>query len=202
MAASKRSGHVNPVVVIAVLFVCVIASARASAGPIPIGEWLEFGFTEPGVGATGCSPDDPAGNFCIPSFGTPTSFLDAPAWTFTAPATGATLLVTDAFLSGDQFEILDFGIPIAFTSPPAAAGAVDCGDDPVPCFATAGISTLLQALAAGDHSLTIAALQAPSGGGSGYLRIDAVTAPVPEPGTLLLMATGFGIAAIRRRSRR
>jgi hypothetical protein len=202
MPASKRSAHVNPVLVIAALFVCVIASARASAGPIPVGEWLEFGFTEAGVGATGCSPDDPAGNFCTPSSGTLTSFLDAPAWTFTAPATGATLLMTDAFESGDQFEVLDFGVPIALTSVPAAQGLVDCGDDPVPCIATSGISTLVQALAAGDHSLTIAALQAPSGGGSGYLRIDAATAPVPEPGTLLLMATGFGIAAIRRRSRR
>jgi hypothetical protein len=112
------------------------------------------------------------------------------------------LLVTDTFQSGDQFEVLDFGVPIALTSVPAAQGVVDCGDDPVPCFATAGISTLVEALAAGDHSLTIAALQAPSGGGSGYLRIDAATAAVPEPGTLLLMATGFGIAAVRRRSRR
>jgi hypothetical protein len=178
----------------------VLIGAPASAGPILSGEWLEFGFTTAGTPATGCDPDDPAGPFCIPSSGTPTSFLDAPAWTFTAPTEGALLTVTDAFSSGDRFQLFDFGVSLGLTSLPAAAGSVDCGDDPVTCLATIGISRGFFNLAAGNHSLTLIPTVS-LGGGSGYLRVDA--AAVPEPATLLLVATGFALTTLRRaRSRR
>ena len=49
----------------------------------------------------------PPATLCLPSSGTPTTFVDAPAWTFTAGAGGAVLIGTDAFLSTDQFELLD-----------------------------------------------------------------------------------------------
>jgi hypothetical protein len=159
------------------------------------GEWYEFAFEQAGVTATGCSPDDPAGPFCLPSSGTPTLFADAPPWTFNAPA-GATLTVTDAFESGDQFEILDFGVVIGMTSLPGAL--VDCGDDPVPCLASSEISSGIFALAAGAHSLVIVPLQAPSPG-SGYFRVDADAAVVPEPSTLLLLGAGVGALAWRRK---
>ena len=88
----------------------------------------------------------------------------------------ATLKVTDAFTSGDQFEILNFGVPFAMTSLPVAGA--DCGDDPVPCFADASMSTLGVALAAGNYSLTFAPLAAPTGGGSAYFIVEtAVTLP-------------------------
>ena len=98
----------------------VAVAPALSAGPILSDVWYEFGFTDVGVDATGCDPADPAGAFCIPSSGTPTVFLDAPPWTFLASAAGATLTVTDAFLSGDQFELFDFGASIGLTSPPSA----------------------------------------------------------------------------------
>jgi hypothetical protein len=168
------------------------------AGPIPLNTWLEFAVSDPGVGATGCDPDDPNGPFCIPSGGTPTQFLDAPPWTFSAPASGASLRVTDAFESTEQFEVFDFGVSVGLTSPPAATAIVDCGDDPVVCFGTAGMSRGTFALASGSHSITI--VPTLSLGGAGYFQV--VAAAVPEPGGLALLALGLaGIAALRFRPR-
>jgi len=167
------------------------------AGPIPVDTWLEFGVSDPGIDATGCDPDDPNGPFCVPSSGTPTQFLDAPPWTFTAPASGATLRVTDAFESTEQFELFDFGVSVGFTSAPAATAIVDCGDDPVVCFATAGMSRGTFALAGGNHSLTI--VPTLSQGGAGYFQVAA--AAVPEPGVLALLAIGV-IAMLRSRKQR
>jgi hypothetical protein len=173
-----------------------LASAPASAGPITFGQWLEFGFIDVGTPATGCDPADPAGPFCIASSGTPTSFLDAPPWTITAPSSGFILTVTDAFTSGDQFQLFDFGVPIGLTSF-VAPGVVDCGDDPAICLANAGISHAQFALGAGAHSLTLRPTISEGGGGAGYLRAD-----VPEPTTMMLVATGFGLTVLRRRRAR
>ncbi len=82
-------------------------------GPVPTGgPWIEFAFFGKGSSATGCSPADPAGPGCAPSSAGNSVFGSAPPWTFTAPAGGANLTVTDAFLRGDQFEIFDFGTSI------------------------------------------------------------------------------------------
>src|SRR5262249_16193380 len=101
-------------------------------GPIALGVFQEFGFTTAGTPATGCDPADPAGPFCVPSGGTPTTFLDAPPWTFLAPAGGAILTVTDAFQAGDRFQIFDFGTSLGLTSVPSGSG--NCGSDPVSCL--------------------------------------------------------------------
>src|SRR5437879_4732610 len=93
-------------------------AAPAYGGPIPFNTFLEFGFSTAGTPATGCDPADPSGPFCIPSSGTPTQFLDAPSWTFLAPAGGAILTVVDAFLAGDRFQIFDFGVSLGLTSIP------------------------------------------------------------------------------------
>jgi hypothetical protein len=180
---------------LALVCVCVGATP-AFAGPIVPGVWYEFAFTDPGVSPTGCFPNDPAGNFCIASSGTPTTFADAPDWTFFAAAP-ANLVVTDAFQSTDRFEVLDFGTPIGMTSVPAAVPLVDCGDDPEVCLATPGMSTGIFALAAGAHSLTIVPLETDSGGVA-YFQIPGA---VPEPATLWLVTTGIAAAALRRRRR-
>jgi hypothetical protein len=168
------------------------------AGPIIPGTWGEFSFTDTGIEARGCDPADPAGGFCIPSSGTPTVFLDAPTWTFVAPAGGATLIVTDAFESGDRFEIFDFGVSLGFTSLPSAAGLVDCGDDPVVCIATAGMSSGSFLLGAGNHAITLVPTLSPSGGGAGYLLVSAA---VVEPGSLMLVGLGLTCLALLRRRR-
>src|SRR5262249_35609602 len=102
---------------------------------------------------------------------------------------------TDAFRIGDQFAVLDFGNPLGLTSLPSGSG--DCGDDPVTCLATPGISSAEFLLGPGNHSLTLFPILAPSGGGAGYLRIDAA----PEPGTWLLLASAgvmFLVARVLR----
>ena len=170
----------------------ILSTAPANAGPIQLGVFQEFAFSTAGTPATGCDPADPAGPFCIPSSGTPTTFLTAPPWTFVAPVQGAILLVTDAFEAGDRFQVFDFGTSIGLTSLPA--GNADCGDDPVPCLTVAGISKGSFSLAAGNHSITITPTLAPGGGGSGYLRADAV----PEPVTWMLFGSGLVVLGLFR----
>ena len=125
---NRRTGAAIAIAALAVLF-----TTPAAAGPIQLGVFQEFAFSTAGTPATGCDPADPAGPFCIPSGGTPTSFLTAPPWTFVAPGQGAVLIVTDAFDAGDRFQVFDFGISLGLTSVPIGNG--DCGDDPVVCLA-------------------------------------------------------------------
>lgn len=180
----------------------------ANAGVIPTNTYLQFSFLDVGSAATGCDPADPAGALCFPSSGTPTTFLDAPPWTFTAPASGVNLGVTDAFGAGDRFEVFDFGVSLGLTSAFNPSG--DCGDDPVACFADANMSSGIFALAAGDHSITIVlrdTVVGPDGptGGSGYLiaAADNGGGVVPEPTSLMLLAAagiaGFTTASPMRR---
>jgi PEP-CTERM motif len=164
----------------------------AKAGPILLGTWYEFGFGTAGTPATGCDPADPSGGFCISSSGTPTTFLDAPPWTFQAPVQGAILLVTDAFLAGDRFQVFDFGASRGLTSAPS--GSADCGDDPVPCLAIAGISKGSFVFASGNHSLTITPTLS-GGGGAAYFRVDAV----PEPSAWILLGGGLALIGLFRR---
>ncbi|HEV7796875.1 MAG TPA: hypothetical protein VGO73_01870, partial [Pyrinomonadaceae bacterium] len=138
------------------------------------GPWIEFGFAGTGSSATGCSPADPTGIACSPSSGGNSVFGTAPPWTFTAPAGGANLTVTDAFLRGDQFEVFDFGVSIGATSLPATTG--DCGSDPDPCLADAGVSHRVFPMAAGPHSITIKMKASPFSIGAAYFRIDAAPA--------------------------
>jgi hypothetical protein len=176
-------------------------AASAFAGPISIDTWYEFAFSDAGALATGCSPDDPAGPFCIPSGGTPTSFADAPPWTFTTGASGATLTVTDAFESGDLFQIFDFGASAGLTS--AFVPRADCGDDPVPCLGDPGMSHGVFAFGVGSHSITIVPT-ASLGGGAGYFRLEGTAgpSPVPEPATVSLVAAGLVVVVRRVRSNR
>ena len=120
----------------ATLVLLIAVHMPAKASPVTLGEFQQFAFSSAGTGATGCDPADPDSPFCIPSGGTPSSFLGAAPWTFAAPA-GATLQVTDAFNSGDRFQIFDFGVSLGLTSAPA--NGVNCGDDPAVCLATPGM---------------------------------------------------------------
>lgn len=175
----------------------LLASPGAQAGAIPLDTFLQFSFGAAGTAAKGCAPADPDGDFCVASSGTPTAFLDAPAWTFEAPVGGATLTVVDAFLSGDQFEIFDFGVSLGMTTSQIPRVELDCGDDPVVCLANPFFDSAVFALGAGLHSLTLVATEAPNELGSGYLQITA--AVVPEPASLVLVFGGLAAAFGSRR---
>ena len=181
-----------------VLVAALLAAAPgAYAGAIPFDTFLQFSFGAAGTAAAGCDPADPAGSFCSASSGTPTQFLDAPAWTFDAPAGGATLTVVDAFTSRDRFEIFDFGVSLGLTSALAFREPVDCGDDPLDCLASPFMDSAVFVLGAGAHSLTLIATESPSGGGSAYLNVTA--AVVPEPASLALVFGGLAAAFGSRR---
>ena len=174
----------------------ILLTSGARAGVVPFGVFEEFSFGAAGTTATGCFPDDPTGDFCISSSGTVTGNLDTPPWTFVAPVQGVVVTVTDTFNAGDQFRLLDFGVSVGLTSVPF--GSADCGDDPVPCLSTPGISSGTFLLGAGGHSLTITPVLAPSNGGAGYLLIS----DVPEPGSWILLGIGLGAFLLYRSTRR
>ena len=178
----------------AVAIAVLVTAVPALADLVPLGVWEEFAFEAAGTPATGCIPNDPAGPFCLGSFGTPTDFAPAPPWTFSTPS-GVLLTVTDTFEAGDRFEVFDFGASIGLTSAPA--GSDDCGSDPVVCLATAGISERAFSLASGAHSISITPVIAPSGGGAGFFLLQ----PVPEPQSWTLLASAvLAFLALRRRS--
>jgi len=193
MARLSLRGARSLVAASCLVTVIIFLATPASAGPILIDTWYEFGFTDPAVPATGCFPDDPAGIFCVPSSGTPTVFLDPPPWTFVA-VSGVLLTVVDAFESGDAFEMFDFGAPIGLTSVPGAR-PVDCGDDPVPCLAVPAMSRGFFPLIAGAHSLTVVPTASPGGLGSAYLMVGS---KVPEPAIILLLGPGLAMWRLRR----
>jgi hypothetical protein len=147
-------------------------AAVAPAGPItPGGPWNEFSFTGAGSFAKGCAPADPGGLGCAPSSAGNSHFVGAPPWTFVAPSDGATLTVTDAFLRGDTFQVLDIGNPIGSTSA-VPTNATSCGSDPVPCLADPTVSHGVFNLGPGAHSITIKALASPFQTGAAYFRVD------------------------------
>ena len=168
--------------------------SRAHAGAISLGTWYQFGFTEGGVAATGCAPADPAGIFCTPSSGTPTTFLDAPAWTFTAPAGGLSITLVDAFTTLEAFELFDGGVSLGLTSVPNPLG--DCGDDPALCALDPDASKRTFFVAAGAHSLTIIPTLSPDQLGSGFFIAQS---DVPEPSTWVLTGIALVAFAVRRR---
>jgi hypothetical protein len=147
-------------------------AAVAPAGPItPGGPWNEFSFGGVGSFAKGCAPADPGGPGCTPSSAGNSHFVGAPPWTFVAPSDGATLTVTDAFLKGDSFQVLDLGNPIGSTSA-VPTNAASCGSDPVPCLADPTVSHGVFDLGPGAHSITIKALTSPFQAGAAYFRVD------------------------------
>lgn len=169
----------------AVLGAALLVAQPAQAGPIPLDTFMQFSFTDAGEEARGCFPSDPDAAICV---GSAATFADAPAWTFDG---AAFLTVVDGFLSGDRFDIFDFGVFIGSTSLPGATEA-DCESDPVVCLATPGMSSGVFALGAGAHSLTMIARES-LGGGSGFFRVSADAGAVPEPASLALALGALGL---------
>ncbi len=145
--------------------------APGGRGPVFIGgPWYEFSFTTPFVSATGCAPADPNAGDCTPSSGGNSVFADPHPWTFNA-AGAVALTVTDAFTTGDEFDVFDFSAFVGRTS--SAELGSNCGNDPVPCFADPTVSSGVFTLGPGAHSIMIVPI-ATAGPGAAYFRVDSL----------------------------
>ncbi len=151
----------------------IMSSVPAVAGTIGLGTWYEFGF-DPNHShvVAGCLPNNPTGVPC--RTGTGTTNLDANPWTFTA-LTSVLFTITDGYLAGDSFDVLDFGTLIGST-PAVATNAHNCGLDPRLCVTDSQISHASLLLGPGAHSITISVRPAQVLG-EGFFQVSAV----PEP---------------------
>ena len=166
------------------------AASSVHADPIVVGgNWYEFQFLGGGSQGSACA-------LCTPSIAGNSQFAPNPPWTFTLTQPGI-LTVTDAFNIGDSFDVFDFGVLIGST--PSVAVFDTCGSNPVPCSTNPNVSHAVFSLAIGPHAITIFARPGAIEAGAAYFRVDEV----PEPATLLLLATGLGgaIGFAKRRER-
>jgi hypothetical protein len=126
-----------------------------------------------------------------------------PPWTFTATGVGAILTVVDGGHQGDTFSVYDFGSLIGNTSDTPADPNHTCDIDPNACLADPLMSRGIFNLAAGDHSITIHTLAYPFDPPSTleWFKVDpAPASTVPEPASMLMLASGLlAVAAWRRR---
>lgn len=169
---------------VALGFALVTGSASATA--ISIGQWYEFGFGDPGTALT-------SGVGTVPGIGS--IQVGDPAWTFDCPATAphCKLIVTDAFLSVDQFELFDGGTSLGTTSAPTPGGT--CGNDQLCALADPLYSHGVFLLAAGA-SYSITGMHLAGIPGAGFFIVT-----IPEPGTLVLIGAGLlMLVGMRRRA--
>jgi hypothetical protein len=159
-------------------------SGVSHAGAITPGSWIGFCFA--GVN----SPASSSG--CVdPGPGTGNSFT----FSLAAPAI---LAVTDTFLQGDVFSVLDSGSFLFTTSiVPQGSGNVT---DPNIAFADPTYSSGSILLAAGDHSIDIFARISPFGGGQAYMSVGVV--PIPEPEIYAMLVAGLGLMGFVARRRK
>jgi len=128
--------------------------------------------------------------------GVGSSWSDDFSFTLSAPAY---LKVTDAFLSGDRFDVTGLGL----TSIPTSVGDSIGGDADGAYNDPAGRwSHRLWYLAAGVYDITGTVIVSPFGSGTGYAQLVATSA-VPLPAALPLFGAALaGFGAIGRRLRR
>jgi hypothetical protein len=150
-----------------------IPTAPGNDPPLPIdGGWQEF------------------------QFGVVGSYDTEGAYTFTGPAL---LIVTDAFIVGDQFAVYDNGVLLGDTSVPNDTNPNLEVDNPNAAYANPVFSSGSWLLGPGDHSITIESIESPEGAGGAFLQAECAT---PEPATIVLLGLGaIGAAGIARRRR-
>ena len=145
--------------------------------PLPLGSWVSFEwFLAPG-------PADGSG-FTVGS------------------AEQVRLRVTDAFVTGDAFDVFANGV-LLFSTPsvPGGLSGATTGDA---AWADPSLSKGEAILAPGAYLITIDVREAAAGfpAGEGFIRADRVVSAVPEPATVALVASGLAVVAAAARRRR
>jgi len=141
----------------------------------PDGTWHEFLFNTATSAAMAC------GGGCVPTVN-PIAVQDSPPWTFAGPAI---ITVLDLFAHGDRFQLFDNALPLGSSSVVLNDGLNTCDNNIGCALADVRYSRLVATVGAGAHSLTINVIQNALGNTSGAAVFQA--APVPEPGTMMLM---------------
>ncbi|MFA7441709.1 MAG: PEPxxWA-CTERM sorting domain-containing protein [Sphingomonadaceae bacterium] len=162
---------IHKVFVAAVVAVALPAASASAAIPLTVnGGWQAFNFGSAG------------------------SAIENEPFIFTLTGPGV-FKITDAFLSGDQFEIFINGVSHGLTSVPVAGSNVS--DDYAAAFASPAFSSASYQLGAGAYSVTGIVTLSSRGGGGG-----AEVVAVPEPATWAMLIAGFGMvgAGLRRRA--
>lgn len=128
------------------------------------------------------------------SFGNVGSSFSNQPFTFTLTES-AVLRVTDAYLSGDQFEVFGNGTSLGLTSTPTLG--FDLGGDYDAAFASDNFSHGQWTLAAGTYSITGLTVLSPYSSGGAAISLSAV----PEPGSIALMLAGVAVLGARLKRR-
>lgn len=119
------------------------------------------------------------------------------AWSDTFEFTlteSAVFKVTDAYLSGDQFAVYNFGSLLGLTSAPTTTGD-SIGGDYDAAFADPRWSSASFVLGAGSYQITGLATLSPFGTGGAAVQL----APVPEPETYAMLGAGVAALMLARR---
>jgi hypothetical protein len=179
------------------LWLCAVALAAtwaptASASPIVSNQWYAFCFGSVGSALSGGSGGCVSNGVDPPSILAPT-----PAWTITLP-TGGELIVTDAFLPGDRFELSNNGVTLGDTSVPTTHGTT-CTNDITACLTDSDFSSGIFVLPAGFDTITGVALVSPFVSGGAYFEVTQAAQPMPETASLASFIAGLiGLAFTRR----
>lgn len=88
--------------------------------------------------------------------------------------------VTDAFCTGDEFDVIVDGVRVGPTSPTTDASCDQIVDDPDLAFADPRFSSGAFRVPAGQHTVIVEVTASPFTAGGAFIRVDPVPTPVSK----------------------